>query len=318
MSVPETPTKMHHELIAFPARYSATGPVYGPGRVALQRGIRFPPFDAGGPGEWLRAVGGSWTLRNIQRLCMADPATHCPVLVISMTNAEERRAAFAARAQGAEVAWRFFDARTGLTEGLIYDAEAVERNKGRLLTKGELGCYASHFSIWQEMCHKQIAQCIVLEDDVIVDWAFLARLSETDLEAQNLRYLRLYSKAPTFNRVVSRNFLQRSRSIVELVGYPFGTQAYAITLNGARAFLEACATIKRPIDDQMDRSWEHGVRNLALFPAPVIEEFVPSGIGSDRFATTGAEAYHTRRQRLARWIDKARMHAKKLSVLRGN
>ncbi|KHK93585.1 glycosyl transferase [Novosphingobium malaysiense] len=234
-----------------------------------------------------------------------------------MTTAEERRSAFAARAANTQVPWRFFDACTALTEDLTYDAEAVERNKGRQLTKGELGCYASHYSIWQEMAREQIAQCIVLEDDVIVDWAFLARLGETDLEAQDIRYLRLYSKAPTFNRVVKRNFLQRSRSIVELVGYPFGTQAYAITLNGAHAFLDACRTVKRPVDDQMDRSWEHGVRNLALFPAPVLEEFVPSAIGAERFATKRAAAYYSPRQRVTRSMDKLKMHAKRLSVLRG-
>lgn len=249
---------------------------------------------------------------------MAETASPCPVVVVSMTSAEKRRAAFAARAQGAGISWRFFDACTELVDGLTYDADAVERNKGRALTRGELGCYASHFSIWQEMSNQEIPQCIVLEDDVIVDWAFLAQLSVTDLEAERLPYLRLYSKVPTFSRVVSRNFLQHSRSIVELVGHPYGTQAYAITLNGARALMKACATIKRPIDDQMDRSWEHGVRNLALFPAPVIEEFVPSGIGSERFATARAEAFHAPRQRLARWIDRQRIRFKKLSVLRGN
>lgn len=249
---------------------------------------------------------------------MAETVPPCPVVVVSMTNAERRRAAFAARAQNAAIPWRFFDARTEAGDGLTYDAEAVERNKGRQLTAGELGCYASHFAIWQNMAEQGIRQCIVLEDDVIVDWAFLARLSATDLEAQKLPYLRLYSKVPTFSRVVSRNFLQHSRAIVELVGHPYGTQAYAITLSGARAFLKACATIRRPIDDQMDRSWEHRIRNLALFPAPVIEEFVPSGIGSDRYAAARAGAFHSPRQRLARWIDRQRIRAKKLSVLRGN
>ncbi|GGB95280.1 hypothetical protein GCM10011494_12170 [Novosphingobium endophyticum] len=249
---------------------------------------------------------------------MTQSAFPCPVVVISMTSAEKRRAAFAARARDAALPWRFFDACTRPGEGLTYDTEAVERNKGRPLTQGELGCYASHFSVWQEMDRQGIAQCIVLEDDVIVDWAFLAGLAATNLEALNVPYLRLYSKVPTFSRVVSRNFLQHSRSIVELVGHPYGTQAYAITLKGARAFLEACATIRRPIDDQMDRSWEHGVRNLALFPAPVIEEFVPSGIGSERFATARARAYLAPRQRLARWIDRQRIRFKKLSVLRGH
>lgn len=235
-----------------------------------------------------------------------------------MTSADKRRAAFAARAQAAEIPWRFFDARTELVEGLTYDSEAVERNKGRQLTQGELGCYASHFAIWQEMAREGIPQCVVLEDDVIVDWAFLSHLCATDLHARNIPYLRLYSKMPTFNRIVSCNFLQHSRSVVELVGHPYGTQAYAITLSGARAFLKACATIRRPIDDQMDRSWEHGIRNLALFPAPVIEEFVPSGIGSDRYATARGKAFHTPRQRLARWVDRQRIRFKKLSVLRGN
>jgi glycosyl transferase family 25 len=234
-----------------------------------------------------------------------------------MTNAQERRAAFAARARDVALPWRFFDARTELTEGLVYDAAAVERNKGRPLTKGEIGCYVSHFSIWQEMVDRGTAQCIVLEDDTIVDWAFLARLATTDLAARNIPYLRLYAKLPTFSRMVERHFLQHSRTVVEMVGYPFGTQAYAITLGGANAFLRACRTIKRPIDDQMDRSWEHGIRNLALFPAPVIEEFVESGIGAARFDKRRSKAFLAPRQRLVRWFDRQRMRMKKLSVLRG-
>jgi glycosyl transferase family 25 len=205
-----------------------------------------------------------------------------------------------------------------LIDGLVLDADAVERNKGRPMTKGEIGCYVSHFSIWQQMADQGIAQCIVLEDDTIVDWAFLARLAATDLAAQDIPYLRLYAKLPTFNRVVARNFLQHSRTLVELVGHPYGTQAYVITLQGARAFLHACATIKRPIDDQMDRSWEHGIRNLALFPAPVIEEFVESGIGQTRYSPQRGKAFHAPRQRLVRWVDRQRIRMKKLSMLRGD
>jgi glycosyl transferase family 25 len=88
-------------------------------------------------------------------------------------------------------------------------------------------------------------------------------------------------------------------------------------LGGANTFLRACRTIKRPIDDQMDRSWEHGIRNLALFPAPVIEEFVESGIGAARFDKRRSKAFLAPRQRLVRWFDRQRMRMKKLSVLRG-
>lgn len=248
---------------------------------------------------------------------MADIDSSCPVIVLSISDAKRRRAAFIARAKSARIPWRFFDARSELVEGLRYDGAAVERNKGRQLSKGEIGCYSSHYAIWQEMTLRGTPQCIVLEDDTIVDWAFLSALAATDLAAQEVPYLRLYAKKPTFCRTVASNFLRHSCSLVEYVGHAYGTQAYAITQAGAQAFLKACATITRPIDDQMDRSWEHGIRNLALFPAPVIEEFTESGIGDERFQADRSPAYFTARQRLARWVDRQKMRAMKLSMLSG-
>jgi glycosyl transferase family 25 len=245
---------------------------------------------------------------------MADADFTTPILVVSMENAIARRAAFSERGRAAPVPWRYFDAKQGLVDGLAYDSDAMERNKGRQLTQGEIGCYASHFAIWQEMIAKGIRQCIVLEDDTIVDWAFLARLAATDLAEYDIRYLRLYAKIPTWHRTIRKNFLHHARSVVELVGHAYGTQAYAITLEGARAFSDACRTIRRPIDDQMDRSWDHGVRNLMLVPAPVIEEFVESGIGKARFSVPRSAAYFTPRERIARWVDRQRLRARKLGL----
>ena len=244
------------------------------------------------------------------------PDTDCttPILVVSMENAAARRAAFAERARMASVAWRFFDAKQSLANGLAYDADAVARNKGRQLTEGEIGCYSSHYSIWQEIIAKGWRQCIVLEDDTIVDWAFLARIGATDLAAHGIRYLRLYAKTPIWHRSVRKNFLQHARTVVELVGHAYGTQAYVITREGARALSAACSTVRRPIDDEMDRSWDHGVPNLMLFPAPVIEEYVESGIGSARFSAGRSAAYSTVRQRFARWAERQRIRARKLGL----
>src|SRR3546814_10112449 len=100
---------------------------------------------------------------------MTDAEFSCPVLVISMADAVERRAAFSARAAPAVIPWRFVDACSDLAEGLRYDAPAVERNKRRPLTKGELGCYSSHYTIWREKADQGIAQCIVLEVEPIVE-----------------------------------------------------------------------------------------------------------------------------------------------------
>lgn len=229
------------------------------------------------------------------------------VLVVSLESAAARRTAFAGRAVATPLPWRFFDACTGLAAGLELDELAVRRNKGRALTPGEIGCYASHFSIWQAMIERGTRQAIVLEDDVVADWAYLQRLAETDLHALGIDYLRLYAKRPTWQRIVRKDFLQHSRSIVELIGLAYGTQGYAITLEGARRFAEHCRIVRRPIDDEMDRSWAHGIRNLALFPAPIFETATASDIGSARFGPKADPAYRSLGQRLRRRVERVRM-----------
>ncbi len=126
---------------------------------------------------------------------------------------------------------------------------------------------------------------MVLEDDVIVDWTFVGKLALVDLAAMGINYLRLYYKFPARAALVKENFIDRARSIVELAGNAYGTQGYAITKAGAKLFLDHCRIVCRPIDDEMDRTWVHGQRNLAVFPFPIIEESAGSTIGNTRFET---------------------------------
>src|SRR3546814_16842386 len=66
-------------------------------------------------------------------------------------------------------------------------------------------------------------------------------------------------------------------------------------------------TLFRSIDDEMDRSWAHGLPNLALYPAPILEAAVVSDIGNSRFVPKNDPLYHSARQRLWRQIERARM-----------
>ncbi|UVO49036.1 glycosyltransferase family 25 protein [Sphingomonas sp. SUN019] len=247
----------------------------------------------------------------------SGPSPTTEIFVVSLADAGDRRAAFADRARDAGLDWRFFDACTAKPDSLTLDELAVRRNKGRAMTRGEIGCYASHFSIWEDIVARGVTQAIVLEDDTIVDWAYLARLADTDLAARGYDYLRLYAKRPTFQRIVAKDFLQHSRTVVELIGLAYGTQGYAITQAGARAFVAECRMIRRPIDDAMDRSWAHGVRNLALFPAPILEATVPSAIGATRFAGKDDPAFSALSQRAWRRLERARMRMMKMRRLLG-
>ena len=207
------------------------------------------------------------------------------VVVISMADAVERRSRFESRARSGPVAWSFYPAHTSLHPSLHYDEERAIVAKGRPLRAGEIGCYSSHYAVWEDLQKDEADQYVVLEDDVIVDWTFVGKLAQVDLAAIGVGYLRLYYKAPARAAVVKPDFIERARSIVELAGNAYGTQGYAITRAGARLFLDHCRMVCRPIDDEMDRTWVHGQPNLAVFPCPILEESSGSTIGGARFET---------------------------------
>ena len=154
-----------------------------------------------------------------------------------------------------------------------------------MLRAGEIGCYSSHYAAWEDLQKDGVDQYVVLEDDVIVDWTFIGKLAQVDLAAMGINYLRLYHKFPARAALVKADFIDRARSIVELAGHAYGTQGYAITKAGAKLFLDHCRIVCRPIDDEMDRTWVHGQRNLAVFPSPILEESASSTIGNTRLET---------------------------------
>jgi glycosyl transferase, family 25 len=205
------------------------------------------------------------------------------ILVISLPEAVDRRASFSERARGTSVRWCWFDAHRALAPGLPHDPDEAIVAKGRPMYPGELGCYSSHYAAWQRFLDSTARQLMVLEDDTIVDWGFLEKLAATDLEAAGVPYLRLYAKRPCAFRVVMPNAVERQRTLVEYLDRPLGTQGYLMTREGARRFVSHCRRVRRPLDDELDRSWDHGVAALAVYPSPVIEESTASHIGPERF-----------------------------------
>jgi glycosyl transferase family 25 len=204
------------------------------------------------------------------------------VVVISLASAAERRAGFAERARDTGLAWSFFDAHRELGPALDYRPEDAVVAKGRPMFPGELGCYSSHYHAWLELLDSRASQMIVLEDDTIVDWSFLERAATVDFEAGGVAYLRFFAKRPCAFRLHGEA-VEPKRYLVEFAGYAHGTQGYVITRRGAERFVRHCRTVRRPVDIEMDRAWDHGVPCLAVFPFPVIEISTASTIGPDRW-----------------------------------
>lgn len=243
----------------------------------------------------------------------------CKVYVVSVPGSRERRAKFTARAE-TTLDWTFFDAHTKLSPDLVYDERGALAHEGRTLRAGELGCYSSHYAVWGELLASGDRQCVVLEDDVIVDWRGVEAVAATDLAAAGIDYLRLYFKKPGRYRLVKRDFVRSRLNVVELFDLAFGTQGYLITRNAAQTFREKLKTVVHTVDHEMDRYFAHGVRNLSVFPFLLIEETVPSDIGDARFERheKSREALkHLARDAAARRRAKLMMYAEKF-FNRGN
>jgi hypothetical protein len=100
---------------------------------------------------------------------------------------------------------------------LEHDPDEAIVAKGRPMYPGELGCYASHYAAWTSFLESDADQLLVLEDDTIVDWGFLAAMVEVDLAAPASRTSGSTPSGPVRSGPCSRNAIVRQRSIIEFL-----------------------------------------------------------------------------------------------------
>jgi len=201
------------------------------------------------------------------------------VRIISLAGSP-RRAAMACQFGGVPgLDWSFFDALRVLPDGLAYDQAAARRLIRRELTGGEVGCFASHAALWRELVERGDAAVVVLEDDVLIDPGFLAALPGVVAATSAHPFVRLHAKAPVAARVIGR---VAGRHLVRYRGIAFGTQGYILRREGALRWLASITTVVRPVDDEIDRFWAHGVANIGIHPSPLIELSGPSTIEGAR------------------------------------
>ena len=201
------------------------------------------------------------------------------IRVISLSSSAERRAHMARQLEAVTVPWEFFDACTELPSDLPYDQASARWMRGRELTPGELGCFASHHALWRWLLRSDYNALCVLEDDIVFDWHFLNQLPKLAADLPGIEYLRLYAKVP--RRCIDLGSIANRR----LVRYELpvaGTQGYVITKDGAAKLLRSAPVVVRPVDDEMDRFWANGLPLYCIFPFPILEVAFNSTIESAR------------------------------------
>ncbi|XP_024048711.1 inactive glycosyltransferase 25 family member 3 isoform X1 [Terrapene carolina triunguis] len=121
---------------------------------------------------------------------------------------------------------------------------------GRTLTKGEVGCFLSHYYIWKEIVARGLEKSVVFEDDVRFEAYFKVRLTRLmeELEWAQLDWDLIYLGRKQVNSD-DEEPVEDVRNLV-VAEYSYWTLAYIISQRGAQKLIAAEPLSKMlPVDE---------------------------------------------------------------------
>ncbi len=100
------------------------------------------------------------------------PKQNIPILVVNLKRSKDRRSYMQQQLDAYGVRYQFFPAVDGKTltpqQRACYSEEESLRRFGHPLTNGEIGCALSHLQIYKKMVAEDIAELLILEDDIVI------------------------------------------------------------------------------------------------------------------------------------------------------
>ncbi len=191
--------------------------------------------------------------------------------VINLATSEQRWAATSSRLTELGIPFERFDAVDGRVNPhplfSRYDDKLREKYRRKALSGGELGCFASHFLLW-EKCVELNKTIVVLEDDLIINSTLIEALKIAEAQLAQLKYLRLagtYPKPKTFKKIKALGQFD----LIDHIRGPAGTLGYVLSPEAATALIKHANKWFIAVDDYMDRYWWHGVDCYSLMPFPI-------------------------------------------------
>ncbi|KAG7235695.1 hypothetical protein INR49_002325 [Caranx melampygus] len=122
---------------------------------------------------------------------------------------------------------------------------------GRVLTRGEIGCFLSHHSIWKQVIERSLQQVLVLEDDVRFEPRFKRRLQAImdDIHKTQLDWDLIYVGRKRMQVQQPEQSVEGVNNLV-VADYSYWTLGYALSQQGAKKLLAAQPfTRMLPVDE---------------------------------------------------------------------
>ncbi len=173
--------------------------------------------------------------------------------------------------------------RVPAVDGNALDDESIGRHYSKELNrkkyyvplkKAEIGCYMSHLKACKKIVESGLDYGIILEDDLILKKNFRLLpeiIRHIPADWDYIKLIAPFRKKRITGRIPIEMFENASArpEKFELVRWnkpPTGTQAYAISRSGAEEFLRRRSVFFRPIDVDLQFTWETGIDVVGLEP----------------------------------------------------
>ena len=199
-----------------------------------------------------------------------------PIYVISLARAAARRAAVRERLDALGLGYEVVNAVDGaVADPALYRhrlrQDLARRRRKRELSIGEIGCYLSHYQLWQRIVAEQTECALVLEDDAAPNGDFAAVVGGLLEVGVHWDVVILHThrakEIQTIARGVGGTKTDLGRSTSEI----YGTAGYLIRPRAARKLLHVCREISEQVDVAWSKWWRTGLAFYCVKPAVVLE-----------------------------------------------
>ncbi|KAG8436529.1 hypothetical protein GDO86_007583 [Hymenochirus boettgeri] len=181
------------------------------------------------------------------------------IFMINLKRRQDRRVRMLRSLYEQEIQVKIFDAvdgkalNTSQLKALKIDAlpEYHDPYSGRTLTRGEIGCFLSHYYIWKEVVDRGLEISLVIEDDVRFELLFKHKLMKlmNDIEETELEWDLIYIGRKRMQVQRPEKAVPNVMNLVE-ADYSYWTLGYAISRQGAEKLIAAEPLSKMlPVDE---------------------------------------------------------------------
>ena len=191
------------------------------------------------------------------------------VYVISLPSAKDRQQRISAQLSKAGIEFEVFmgvDGRIGKHPLFNhYNEKRRIKIKGEPMLPGQLGCFASHFLLWQR-CANEREPFIVLEDDAKIDSEALQQfIMLANSMSERFECVRLFENKSRVRKAVPVEKVGQFQVCKYFKGH-MSTTGYYLTPKGAQKFIDSAGEWVLPVDIYMDQFWNNKVECYGIEP----------------------------------------------------